>query len=313
MKKTETGFILIPAYLLLIFFLNIISCSNSSDKRSHPADTKGDNFLGYNLTHPDETFFLPPVLHEISGITLIDSSSIACVQDENGIVFVYDVQKRQLRSQSFFDGDGDYEGITKAGGTIYVLRSDGLLFEIKSLKTSDLARTIPLKGIPYNEIEGLCYDQKNNRLFIAPKDKPKDSEEKNKRGIYGFDLNRGALLEKPVISIDISKIKKFATDNKVFDQVKSEKKDKDDKPDIKFRPSAIGIHPVTGKLFVISATEQILFVFNINGTIEKMSKLNPEIYNMPEGITFFKNGDMLISNEGQNRNATIIRLNYNPD
>ena len=55
----------------------------------------------------------------------------------------------------------------------------------------------------------------------------------------------------------------------------------------------------------------MLFVFDMNGTIEYMEKLNPDIFNQPEGITFLKNGDMLISNEGQNKNPTLLRFNYN--
>jgi hypothetical protein len=48
----------------------------------------------------------------------------------------------------------------------------------------------------------------------------------------------------------------------------------------------------------------------MNGTIEYSEKLNPELFNMPEGITFFKNGDMLISNEGKDKYPTILRFNY---
>ncbi len=306
--------------LLLIFLLTLLGCRNSANKKSETVDNKNDlndarsnRILGYNFSDPDETIFLPAVLHEISGITVIDSSSVACVQDENGVVFIFDVLRKEIKKQIFFHGNGDYEGITQVNGTIYVLRSDGMLFEIKNLETSDLARSIPLKGIPHNN-EGLCYDEKNNRLLIAPKDKPKkDSDAKGERVIYGFDLDKGELIKKPVFDFDLSVIKKFASENKVFRQVESKKNNPDNKPEIKFRPSAIGINPLTYKLFILSGMEQMLFVFNIYEDLENIIQLDPKIYNMPEGITFFRNGDMLISNEGQNGNATLIRLNYNPE
>jgi hypothetical protein len=41
-----------------------------------------------------------------------------------------------------------------------------------------------------------------------------------------------------------------------------------------------------------------------------MEKLNPELFNQPEGIAFLNNGDMLISNEGGPGNATLLRFNY---
>ncbi|MCX6302486.1 MAG: hypothetical protein NTW82_09910 [Bacteroidia bacterium] len=310
-SKSETGIILIPSYILLIYFLGIISCSNSSDNRNQTIDTIGVNIIGYDLTCPDETIILPPVLHEISGITVIDSSSVACVQDENGIVFIYDIQRKEIKKQLTFHGNGDYEGITLANDTIYVLRSDGVLFEITDLKSSVIAEKILLSKLSDIENEGLCYYRKSNMLLIAPKDKPKkESEDKDRRGIYGFDLNTRELIKKPGIIIDLSAINEFAADNKIIVQAKSGNKDKEGNPDIKFRPSAIGIHPVTDKFFVLSATDQMLFFFDLDGTIEYMVYLNPEIFNMPEGIAFFENGDMLISNEGQNMNATLLRFNY---
>jgi hypothetical protein len=48
----------------------------------------------------------------------------------------------------------------------------------------------------------------------------------------------------------------------------------------------------------------------MNGTIEYIEKLNPDVFNMPEGIAFFGNGDMLISNEGRINPPTILRFNY---
>ncbi len=56
--------------------------------------------------------------------------------------------------------------------------------------------------------------------------------------------------------------------------------------------------------------ENMLFIISSNGAIEHIEKLDKDIFNMPEGITFFDNGDMLISNEGQNKVATLLRFNY---
>lgn len=317
MKNRKTDTILIFSNLLLILLLAIFSCGNSTGKNNAPADKESPSDVsankrisGYNFSAPDEKIILPPVLHEISGIALINSTSVACVQDEVGIVFIFDLIKKDITRQISFYGNGDYEGITYVNNKIYLLRSDGILFEKKDLKTSDPARIIPLKGIPHKEFEGLCYDVKTGRLLIAPKDKPdEDSDNKNKRGIYGYEPGKGVLDRDPVITVDVKKIEKYAAANRIPDQSKDKK---DDEPDIKFNPSAIGIHPITGKLFVLTAADPMLFIFDISGTIEHVIQLNPEIYNMPEGITFFKNGDMLISNEGQNGPATILRLKFNP-
>ncbi len=301
-------------YLILIFCANIISCSNLTDNKSSSVDAGSNFFCGYNLSHPDEKMILPSVLHEISGISVMDSVSVACIQDEYGVVFIYDVRRNVITKQISFNGNGDFEGIANADGIVYVLRSDGVLYEIENLTSSGQAKKIPLNNLPYNNNEGLCYDQKGHRLLIAPKDKPdKDFEVKVKHGIYAYDLIRGGFIDQPVISFSLSAIKDFTTGNKIFTRTKSDKKDYISKPDIKLKPSDICIHPLTGKLFTLSGSGQMLLVFDINGEIENITELDPKIYNMPEGITFFNNGDMLISNEGQKGNATLLRLYYKPE
>lgn len=311
MKISISGIIMIPSYLLLIIFLSIISCGNSSDKGVSVPDTISINAIGYDLKNPGETIILPPVLHEISGITLIDSTSVACIQDENGIVFIYDLTRKEIRKHFTFHGNGDYEDITYANEKIYVIRSDAVLFEINDLSDSGIAEEIKLKEIPHDEFEGLCYDRLNKRLLIAPKDKAdKDAEVETRRGIYGFNLATKQLIEKPVINFKLSSIKKFASGDKNFNKENEGKKDKKNEPDIKFEPSAIGIHPLNGNLFVLSAKDQLMFVFNMKGNIKNILKLDPYLFNMPEGITFFENGDMLISNEGDKLRPTLLRFSY---
>jgi len=190
-----------------------------------------------------------------------------------------------------------------------VLRSDGALFEIENYESSNFKLLTYMTGIPGKENEGLCFDQKANRLLIAPKyNIGKDSEIKNKRFIYSFDLLSKKLLGKPAFIIDLSVIDKFVLENKIDVPMKSSKKGHKKEPDIKFRPSAIGIHPLTNKLFVLSGMEKLLFVFNMNGMIEYVEKLDSDLFNQPEGITFMKNGDLLISNEGKQNKPTIVRF-----
>jgi hypothetical protein len=41
-----------------------------------------------------------------------------------------------------------------------------------------------------------------------------------------------------------------------------------------------------------------------------MEKLDDDLFNQPEGLTFLSNGDMLISNESKNKPPTIVRCNF---
>src|SRR4030042_4300973 len=96
----------------------------------NPDNTNDKSITGYNLSAPDASFILPDVLHEISGLSNIDATSVACIQDEKGIVFIYDIVKKEIKNQFNFSIDGDYEGIARVDKTLYILRSDGALFEI---------------------------------------------------------------------------------------------------------------------------------------------------------------------------------------
>ncbi len=81
-------------------------------------------------------------------------------------------------------------------------------------------------------------------------------------------------------------------------------------PDIEMRISEISINPVTGRLYALSGSERLLFVFDLNGNIEFLERLDKDLFPQAEGITFMQNGDMFISNEGKNSAATLLQFNF---
>lgn len=273
------------------------------------ANSNYEKITGYNLSKPDAKFVLPEILQEISGLSCIDSNSFACIQDENGILFIYDATGNKIENQYTFNIDGDYEGISRVGDSLYVLRSDGVLFEILDYKSKSFRLNSYTTGIPASNNEGLCLDADSNRLLIACKGKiGKGSEYKDKRVIYGFDLATKTLSKEPVFDFDLQKIRDFAEKQKL--KIPSKKKKGKSEPDIKFRTSAICIHPVTGKLFLLSASDHLLFIFDMHGKIEHIELLDSRLFNKAEGISFFENGDMLITNEGQDKKPSLLRFNY---
>ncbi|MFZ1331243.1 MAG: hypothetical protein WAR83_03600 [Flavobacteriales bacterium] len=274
---------------------------------------KRDRVTDYDLSQPDNSLILPDTLREISGITDIDSVTIACIQDENGIVFIYNLLENRLTGQYPFSLDGDYEGITRVGNTMYILRSDGVLLEITDHDRSDFNVITYLTNIPANDNEGLCYDPFGNRLLIASKGKiGKGPEFKNKRVIYEFDLRSKKLTEEPVFDLDLELIKAFAIENNISLPTKALKKKGETvtEPFIKFMTSAIAVHTASKKLYLLSASDHLFFVFSMSGEIEHIEPLNPELFNKAEGITFLKNHDMIITNEGEDGKATLLKFNY---
>jgi uncharacterized protein YjiK len=275
-----------------IFIVISVLISSWSCRNVATPNSKLD--IGYDLENPDRVQALPVILKEISGITMVDSNTIACIQDENGILIFYDILQNKIISQPVFYENGDYEGICKVDTSIFILRSDGALFEISNYQSNALKVNAFATEMAGSNNEGLCYDQKHKRLLIARKNKmAKGKEFKNKRVIYSFDLASKTLNLQPVFKFDVDTIRKIISGKKIH-----------------FAISEIAIHPVTHKLFVLSSMDHLLFIINENGTVENIVQLNPKIFIQPEGMTFRENGDMFITNEGRNKNSTLLEFKY---
>ncbi len=270
--------------------------------------------IDYDLIKPDQILHLPNQLMEISGLAALQNETFACVQDEKGIVFIYDALKNEIINEFNFHLDGDYEGITEAHGSIYILRSDGTIFEISDYYTSGYSEQTYKSGIPAKNNEGLCFDPKNNRLLIASKSHPSTEPKKTPlRAIYSFDLRTKKLSKIPAYEFNVNELEAYAKKHDIALPVKIKKDGTVSKPSLKLRTSALAIHPISKELYLLSAKDYFLFIFNNDGGLIHMLPLDPEMYNKSEGITFYQNGDMLITNEGEkdgSKEATALKFNY---
>lgn len=290
---------------LIVSCLNMFSCGNPTDRKITPVNQQNVNPVGYDLSSPDRILNLPPALFEISGVSVIDSAYVACVQDENGIVFILDLKKNGIRDQITFHYAGDYEGIAKVNGSFYILRSDGTIFKTMYPVAPASGQQVINAGGPPANYEGLCYDRRNHRLLIVPKNNPERGPgTEMKHPVYGLDLLSGNDSVTEVLEFDLAEITRLAAE-------KYSNSADEDKV-ISLMVFDIGIHPLTNMLYVISAVNRMLFVFDGDGTIKYIEKLKPDLFNMPEGISFLDNGEMLISNEGRANPPTILLFKYIP-
>jgi uncharacterized protein YjiK len=297
-------------FAILLSALLVGCAGNGNTTTAQPTSARIRS--GYDLTRPTTTAVLPDTLHEVSGLTDIDLHTVACVQDENGVIFFYDLEKRGIVRQFQFHLDGDYEGITRIGKVIYILRSDGTVFGVENYEDPNFILHTYTTGIPAANNEGLCHDPVNDRLLIACKSKlGKGHEFKDKRAIYGFDLKTKTLNERPVFEFDVQKMREYAEQHKIDLPTRTKGKNGGtEEPILKFRASAIGVHPIRKQLYVLSAADHLFFIFDLEGKLMYMEPLDPKVFNKAEGITFMENGDMLITNEGQDHKPTLLRFNY---
>jgi uncharacterized protein YjiK len=262
----------------------------------------------YALNAPDEQWVLPRELEEVSGLTDLSKTEIGCVQDEAGIVFVYDLTVHTVTRRIPFAGPGDYEGLTRVGNDLYVLRSDGVLFKIAGFDEPKPRITSASLNLSTKDNEGLCHDPMQGRLLIAPKSRHgSDDQSKVTQPLFAYDLRQERLLSESAIVLDLTPIAEPREPKVVKRGVKG-KKAKEKPPIARFFPSSIAVHPVTGELFVISARDRRLALFDRQGHLIDHVELDATRYRQPEGITFLENGELIVTNEAAGDKPTLLRI-----
>ena len=81
-----------------------------------------------------------------------------------------------------------------------------------------------------------------------------------------------------------------------------------EKGDVVLKPSGIAIHPVSGDLYVLSTVPQLLLILSANGRIRSINRLNPGLFEQPEGIAFDDDQNLYISNERVRHQANILKF-----
>jgi len=272
----------ITFFVLVIVAIVSFSFQNKS--------SEGDKSKEYSIA---KTWELPPILDEVSGITWLKDGTIASVQDEDGVIFIYNLTKKEIIEKIEFASSGDYEGIAIHNDDAYVLRSDGTIFEVLNFRKEDKRTTSFKTGFSVkNNMETLAIDLNTKSLIIAPKDKDNSNEFK---GIYHIPLSSKKINSVPRLKINMKDVALNAYLNKKLNKT--------------FRPSDIAIHPKTGAYYVLDAKDPKLIILNSNGSIKKVYELEKQQFPQPEGITFSADGTLYISSEAGGSDATIMQVN----
>ena len=298
-KGDKIAFGLIAVLILTFVFWKDVKAMFGGKTKVNEVDTKKDKKKGKegkkkNVAKIDseitiaQKWDLPSDLKEISGIAYINDNRFACVQDELGKIFIFNIASNHIEKEIPFAEAGDYEGIAIVGSTAYVLRADGKLFEVIGYnhnKPSVIQHSTHLTA--KHDVEGLCYDKKNNRLLLAIKGKEQNSNDY--KGIYAFDLSLKKLAATPVHKVDLT--------HNIWNEVKGNK----------MQPSDLDVHPTTGDIYIIDGANPKLLVIRADGT-KKLHQLSTSEFPQPEGIAFTQTGEIFISNEGRTGLGTILKV-----
>jgi uncharacterized protein YjiK len=266
-------------YLILNILIYLIWADAISQAAHDPVIVNGERAV----VKISRTWDLPHILREISGISYIDAERIACVQDEVGTIYIYNISSRSVESEIPFGPPGDYEALAIVNDDAYVAVADGRIIEITGYRSGkpsvkEYGTHLTVK----QNVEGLCYDKANKRLLVAIKGHEEGSP--LYKGIYTFDLAAKAMPVKPVMKIDLQ--------DSIF-QRSSVKK-----PQTLIQPSEIAIHPSTGDIYICDAVRSQLLIMDNAGKIKALYALNKSKFIHPEGIMFTPSGELYISSEG---------------
>ncbi len=273
------------AVAVILLSMLIFSCKSSAKEEQ--------TVKGYDLGKPDK-FLMPESLMEISGISFNkgNSDTIFAIQDEQGRLFrlTWGV-KKQLNTK--FGKHGDYEDVAILNDQALILKSNGSLISIPLAETvyeeTDSAREWK-HVLPKGEYEGMYGDEATGNIYIICKNCPDDD---SKELVTGYILQIGdSLRQTGTFQVNVKEIKSLTG------KVKRG-----------FRPSALARNPITTEWFIVSAVNKLLVVTDNNFVIKEAIFLNGNIFNQPEGIAFDTNGNLYISNEGDDfSQGNILRF-----
>ncbi len=281
---------------LLLLSLSLISPAQSVEEKTA---------FPYDLEQPDLRMSLPGDLEEISGLSLgPDTSSLLAVNDEDGIVFVINRHTGAVMEEKTFWKEGDFEGIEWADGRVWVIKSNGKLYEIRHFTTDSLCTEKHLTPLSKsNDVEGLGYDPGQNRLLIAAKGSSQDSV----RYFFSQILGKCDTCFVPLFQISRRQVQSFIEEMPAGkDKERLQEQFSPEHQKFKFKPSAIALHPKTGELYILASAGKLLMVCDIEGHIKHLQKLDKEQHRQPEGLCFAPDGTLYISNEADGKKAQLF-------
>ena len=272
--------------LLLVLALGAASACTDRPPAPTPATPTGDaeDATPYRLDAPDAVIELPSELKEISGLTMLPSGNLGAIQDERGTIYEIDPATGAIVDRLSFRGSGDFEGLELAGDAVWTLRSDGDLYPVYRDSTgAPTSRKVETGLKSRNDTEGLAFDGQR-RLLIACKEWP-GSGLGDVRAIWSFDIETETMSPVPVALLDRRQVDGRLT----------------------FKPSALAVHPVSRRVYVLSSVRTAVAVLSPDGALLAVHDFPPALVPQPEGLAFSADGTMYVSSEGTTGPGLLLR------
>ena len=238
---------------------------------------------------PLAEWLLPHALQEISGLALTSDGRLLVHDDELGQVWEVDYRRGVLvKGFSLGKGavKGDFEGITIANDVIFLLASNGKLYEFpEGANGAHVDYKVLDTGLQKEcEFEGVAFDPTINSLLLACKH-VSNEDVRDALVIYRWSLksDSGARLSK--LTVPLATV--IGTNGWKT-----------------LHPSDISIDPLTGNYVLVASEEKALIAITPAGAVVFAHPL-PALHHHPEGVAITKDGILIVSDETEQLPAMI--------
>ncbi len=269
-----------------------------------PAPPERRVSIPFDLNRPDRSYLLPSELKEISAVVVSRTEPIAwAVNDEQATLFRIDLNDGSVESAQTFAKPGDYEGIELVDGAVVVARSDGKLWRISEEGVQEVKSPLSERY----DVEGLAWDERNSRLLVACKGKAgRGAQFEHTKAVYAVQVPAFEWADTPAFVVERAALRRFLEENERVGRKPGAAKS--------FAPSAIGVDPVTGSIYILSSSGRMLVVLDAAAeNILEVVTLARDVHAQPEGLAFDAEGALYISNEGRGTRAALHRFNRRDD
>ncbi len=261
----------------------------------------------FDLIHPESVMSLPMGINAFTDFVIMDSTHLICLDDQIGGVLVYDLISNKSQGYLPTGIDSKITEVTKIDSTIILVDEKMDLHFLLPPYDSSSITTESLREKSWIS-SGMCLHEQTKRLFFVA-ESDIENEVQNHL-IYTFNLNQRKLSERPLFEIKPEDIELFAISNNI--SLPSNRLDDhgDTVEFFSFKPDVIAVHPKTNDIYVLSCVDRSLAVYNQFGQVVNFTTLSQELFSQPKAMTFFPNGDLLLTNSDL-KNPSVVRVKWN--
>lgn len=238
-----------------------------------------------DTSKPAQTFALDPTLAEISGLAPASATTVFAHNDEYAIIHELDIATGAI-VRSFALGKptiaGDFEAIGVAGQYVYLITSDGKLYEAPIKKHRERARfTVYDTGLAdVCEIEGMAVDPHAEVFLLLCKNAALDKKN-NRLTIYRWTIANRLEEQKPWLQIPLAEVIPEGSKRK------------------NFKASELQRDPKTGNLLILDANAGAILEITAQGGPVAYRALAPHTHSQAEGLALMPGGAIIVGDESR--------------